>query len=562
MRTNLFIILALAAHSSWAANVRDYGAVGDGITDDTSAIKNAFQSEREIHFPAGVYLISDGLELPHSVTITGEGSPSLGTFPLKDDKTYLDKDRFSKLPGTTLLFRNRGTKALKTTRSDQFSSLRYALKTATDSPWKISHLAILLDMQVTSGGKKTSAKADMRSDYDVGLLVDDSPGGTMHSVSIYGYWNKAGLCIVTRGAGSNPDYNTFWNSSFSGDYGVALIGNDELDGPGLSGTQFFGCNLFSNDHHLRSSAQWGKGSLFIDGKTAGTRADLNGHYFFGGCIRTYNNIAVRLNHASNLSFHGTVFEVPAWEGENSEGADMTGRIIGTENTRDIMFFGCRMHDIGIHQLAESMTGGSVTLAGDLSKGIFIQSGSRLARLSTHASGDPILQLSNGSTSINNGWTLRHDTSEDDELDIRFNNKPTATLRGDGSLTVAQLNAGKWKLDRSRTEIIVDSSIPVSRGRMKIKAKPEDKLETLRGGSEGELILIEMAPGSVPFPAGTSKAGNIRLPSPFTFDHHHDRLTLIHIDGDWVETARTDFPAESKKDSLSGDKQLPPSQVTD
>lgn len=42
------------------ASVKDYGAVGDGITDDTAAIQNALNSTAtDIYFPEGTYLISN-----------------------------------------------------------------------------------------------------------------------------------------------------------------------------------------------------------------------------------------------------------------------------------------------------------------------------------------------------------------------------------------------------------------------------------------------------------------------------------------------------------------------
>ena len=541
-RFPLIVTLTLGCLSSLlpGADVTDFGAVGDGRTDDTEAIQRAFAAASEVHFPVGVYLITDGIELPPSATITGEGSPTLGTFPLNDDKTHLDENRYDNFPGTTLVFKGTGTKSLKTPRSDSFAELRYALKTETDSPYQISDLAILLDFQTSKEGRKTSDRSDERSDYDVGLLVDDSPGGSMHNVAVFGYWKKAGLCVVTRSEGSNPDYNTFWNCSFSGDYGVALIGNDKEDGPGLSGTQFYGCNLFSSDHHLRKVGQWGRGALFIDGKTGGARADLNGHYFFGGCVRTYNNVAVTLNHASNVSFHGTIFEVPGWDGKNAEGADQTGRIVGTANTRDVMFFGCRMHDIGLHQLAETMADGSVTVAGDASEGIFVQSGSQLVRLHASAEGDAILQLTDDSASINSGWTVRLDTSEGGELDIRFENKPAANLRDDGTFTVENLRSRRMQLYRGKTETIKDGTIPVSEGRMKAHAVEEKLLTTLAGGSEGELVILERSTKSATFSVEASKQGNIKVTTPFSFDHPHDRLTLLHSNGEWVETARADF----------------------
>lgn len=67
-------------------NVADFGALGDGITDDTAAIQRAIDQvlfggfaltvirlRREIHFPAGTYIISSALTLPSYVTLIGAG---------------------------------------------------------------------------------------------------------------------------------------------------------------------------------------------------------------------------------------------------------------------------------------------------------------------------------------------------------------------------------------------------------------------------------------------------------------------------------------------------------
>jgi polygalacturonase len=45
-------------------NVRDYGAKGDGSTDDTEAVQRAFSDLRvgdTLYFPAGTYLITSTL---------------------------------------------------------------------------------------------------------------------------------------------------------------------------------------------------------------------------------------------------------------------------------------------------------------------------------------------------------------------------------------------------------------------------------------------------------------------------------------------------------------------
>lgn len=385
------VCYAVLSLTSLAVSVRDHGAVGDAATDDTAAVRAALAESSHVHFPAGVYRITDGLDLPPGARLTGEGSPALAPFPMiGDDKRRLAPEKKATLPGTVLLFTGRGGARQSTGRTDAFASLRYAMRTTPDSSFTVRDLAIVCDIDVHDrDGRLTPPDADRRADYDVGLLVDDSFAGTVRDVSVFGYWNRAGVAVVSRGVGDNPDYNAFWNCAIMGDVGVALLGRDdapgpetsgpETPGPGLSGTQFHGCRIFAGDHHDRRRGGAGRAAVYIDGDTPAKRADINGHAFFGGCIRTYANTAVELDHASNVSFHGVVFEVPAYRAKDkprdapepppvvpessaddvAPGRERPGRITGTANTRDVFFFGCRMHDLKIRELAESMTDGRV-----------------------------------------------------------------------------------------------------------------------------------------------------------------------------------------------------------
>lgn len=54
------------------ANVQDYGATGDGVTNDTTAVQTALDTGLPIHFPAGTYLIN--VDIENKVIITGDGS--------------------------------------------------------------------------------------------------------------------------------------------------------------------------------------------------------------------------------------------------------------------------------------------------------------------------------------------------------------------------------------------------------------------------------------------------------------------------------------------------------
>jgi len=55
-------------------SVKDFGAVGDGVTNDTAAIQAALNGNTSVFFPAGTYAISSTLNLPDkNMTLFGEG---------------------------------------------------------------------------------------------------------------------------------------------------------------------------------------------------------------------------------------------------------------------------------------------------------------------------------------------------------------------------------------------------------------------------------------------------------------------------------------------------------
>jgi len=66
------------------ASVKDFGAVGDGLTDDTDAINRALYQlycretnasiRRSLFFPAGIYLVNQTILIPSYATLIGEGA--------------------------------------------------------------------------------------------------------------------------------------------------------------------------------------------------------------------------------------------------------------------------------------------------------------------------------------------------------------------------------------------------------------------------------------------------------------------------------------------------------
>jgi hypothetical protein len=78
------ITLSLQSWLDQFATVKDFGAVGDGVTDDTDAINRALyqlfcrevnpQIRRSLFFPAGIYRVTETILIPPYATLWGEGA--------------------------------------------------------------------------------------------------------------------------------------------------------------------------------------------------------------------------------------------------------------------------------------------------------------------------------------------------------------------------------------------------------------------------------------------------------------------------------------------------------
>jgi len=73
----LFCVTGASAEAPKSVSARDFGAVGDGVADDTAAIQKALDSLTSggiVNLPAGAYVLSDSLKVPQRGTLLGEGA--------------------------------------------------------------------------------------------------------------------------------------------------------------------------------------------------------------------------------------------------------------------------------------------------------------------------------------------------------------------------------------------------------------------------------------------------------------------------------------------------------
>ena len=66
----------LFKRADWVS-IKEFGAKGDGVTDDTTAIANAINSGKAILFPPGTYLVTSTIELPDNTVLVGCGFKSI-----------------------------------------------------------------------------------------------------------------------------------------------------------------------------------------------------------------------------------------------------------------------------------------------------------------------------------------------------------------------------------------------------------------------------------------------------------------------------------------------------
>lgn len=115
-------------------NVKDFGAVGDGATDDYEAIQNALDSVGnagggEVYFPKGTYLTSKTLRIHSNTSIRGAGassqimpypSHSFDDIPLRADNT---EPRFVATPIITTLSASQTVPSPTKTRNISISDI-------------------------------------------------------------------------------------------------------------------------------------------------------------------------------------------------------------------------------------------------------------------------------------------------------------------------------------------------------------------------------------------------------------------------------------------------------
>ena len=247
-----------------ALHVKDFGAKGDGVTDDTAALQNAinqaFASERPLQFHAGVFITSNTLTIPGPCQIlgAGRGEFAYGSLPA----TSITRIKYTGPPNRSVMAipaSNMGGK-LSGFHLDSNGTAQIGLSVGSVLGWDFSDIYI-------SGYTVYGLQLLPLAAYVANCMMN-----TFKRVHVYSTANSTiGVYITGAGAVCNSCHNTF--ELLTVDYGGTnsegiRIGNAD--------------NCVFTQTYIFSSGSTGSGVRLYGGDAAGFPVSISFYHLQSG----------------------------------------------------------------------------------------------------------------------------------------------------------------------------------------------------------------------------------------------------------------------------------------
>jgi len=272
-----------------------------------------------------------------------------------------------------------------------------------------------------NGGSLTARATDGRATAYTAGFVHQSTISSMTDMNVFGYFLDQGFVCANPDTAQNEDYSTCIDCLISS--GVAIVSNDAVAGPGLTGNRFIGGGIYGADHHTRDDG-WYSGSeevnvLYIDGLIGSNDNGIRGHAFIGTQLRGYVNNAISLDHCDDISFDSCIYEFSTLAG--IAGADSNGVFAGTSNTLDIRVISpASTNEMGLAAFANAIGGSLILIGGADDQSITVVDNGNAVRINGDGSlGDSVIQFTDDISSSANGWSIRRDGSDSEHLKFQF-----------------------------------------------------------------------------------------------------------------------------------------------
>lgn len=313
----------LAGRLAERVSVKDFGAAGDGVADDSApialALTYAMSAGKVLFFPAGVYrVVGAQFVASAAVIIEGEGRNStrieFSGAPVKAVRTYAtwraeyDAGNYAASSDAAIACAFRVTSQNVVFRS---IGIRAYWDASADYPLPFS-----------------SATNFPSSGYDVGVCVQ-VPGVSFENCAVDGVWTKAALLGDCSQPGGGIDGLRAYKSIFSGMWGVRIegasgapISGDDFSDLGASDTRgavgasdllFEGCDIYDTSGSVRlringvanllvRRSDTG-GALYVSGQNGNSAKRIQGIRLVGTRLASSDRWVYFVNFANRVEFY-------------------------------------------------------------------------------------------------------------------------------------------------------------------------------------------------------------------------------------------------------------------
>lgn len=302
------VVQSLQSWMDQWASVKDFGATGDGQTDDTAAINRALyqlfcvepnaQSRRSLFFPAGVYLVTGTINIPTWATLYGEGiNNSVITLAEGSSATYVAQTADSLQQTGSNIGTNGATPPQGITITNMgFASAVSNITNPSPPPDNLS-IGIFLVQSATQCEFRSvsfTGSSDITSDTDNSVSIEFGSTPSLTTTNIL--FDSCSFTGSTWAVNTVEQIKaiTFSNGQFNGLFQGILLGTSTVVGNGPTGVRIVG-NMFDN--------------IYQDGIVFGAYASLNasGHNIFynvgnrGGGISNPTDSIISIQGNSSVS---------------------------------------------------------------------------------------------------------------------------------------------------------------------------------------------------------------------------------------------------------------------
>lgn len=296
-------------------SVKDFGAVGDGVTNDTASINSAlaYASNRSLYFPAGVYSTNGGHSIPDGCCIYGDGKSSVlkstslmdggveAGFRLFDARNitgFIVRDLMMDLGGITV-----------------FPSAIRCMRIFNCSDYAVHDIKA-----ITPGAFTASMQCHHYRVQDCDIKVQSTDGAAHHDG------------IIDQWDGSH-DFQIIDNTIDGGGialYPILVTGTDSNNNPTSSYKFAISGNIVSNTNEVGLWVQGRSGTCFdfdVSGNIIDTVTD-----FYGIAVTDSHDFTCRGNHAKNTGRNGLRFSTEGSGTLSAINGVIDGNIVTNANT--------------------------------------------------------------------------------------------------------------------------------------------------------------------------------------------------------------------------------------